>query len=519
MKKHSIQLILSLHLSLLPAILQGSEEISPEARSLVEGNTRFALDLYRDLASADSEVNIFISPWSLSTALGMAWAGARGATADEMAQALHFPFDQTATHPLFGELIENVNAFQEDGKLVLHTANALWPAAGHEILPEYSSILQSEYGAHAESLDFLNNTEGSREHINEWVSDKTAERIPDLIPQGMLSADTAIVLTNAIYFKGAWKTLFDPEKTVEGVFSAPDGSSIDIPMMSLEEDLPFYEDSAVTLVTLPYHDERLEAVLLSPRFGSITGLESRLTPERLQEWLDQRSTTEVTVRIPRFGLSDKRELSDQLKALGMERAFNPSQADFSGIFGQPDIFISWVIHETFLQVREEGTEAAGATGIGFEFTSVGPFFDGSRPFLFLIRDTTSDSLLFLGRVAQPEPLEETASTGPDPEKVRAFFGENASLDADGWWENSAIGRFRAERWPWLEHASLGWLYLDEATAGSGFWLHAADIGWLYSSEVHFPTFWSPSSGWLLYQEGTNDPSWFYSYRDGTWLRH
>ncbi|HKJ91483.1 MAG TPA: serpin family protein, partial [Oceanipulchritudo sp.] len=383
MKSGSILTALILNLSLFPGMIQGAESISPEARSLVDGNTRFALDLYRDLASTDSEANLFISPWSLSTALGMAWAGAVGETADEMAQALHFPFDQDTTHPLFGEIINNMNAFQEEGKLVLHTANALWPAAGHEVLPEYTSILQSEYGAHAESLDFRNNTEASREHINEWVSDKTAERIPDLIPQGMLSAGTAIVLTNAIYFKGAWKTLFDPEKTVEGVFSAADGSSIDIPMMSLEEDLPFYEDSTVTLVTLPYHDERLEAVLLSPRSGSIATLESRLTPQRLQEWLDQRSTIEVTVRIPRFGLSDKRELSEQLKALGMERAFVPYEADFSGIFGQPDIFISFVIHETFLQVREEGTEAAGATGIGFEFTSVGPFFDGSRPFLFL----------------------------------------------------------------------------------------------------------------------------------------
>ncbi len=519
MKSRSTLIAFSLQLSLLPAILQGSDGISAEARSLVEGNTRFALELYRDLAVADSEANIFISPWSLSTALGMAWAGARGPTAEEMAQALHFPFDQTATHPLFGELIDNLNAFQEDGKLVLHTANALWPAAGHEVLPEYTSILQSYYGAHAESLDFRNDTEGSREHINEWVSDKTAERIPDLIPQGMLAANTAIVLTNAIYFKGAWQTLFDPEKTVEDVFNAADGSSIDIPMMFLKEDLPFYEDSTVTLVTLPYHDDRLEAVLLSPRGGSITGLESALTPKRLQEWLEKRSTRNVTVRIPRFGLSDKRMLSDKLRALGMERAFSPSEADFSGIFGQPDIFISWVIHETFLQVREEGTEAAGATGIGMEFVSVGPFFDGSRPFLFLIRDTTSGSLLFLGRVAQPEPLEETASTGPNPEKVRAFFGENASLDADGWWKSAAIGRFRADRWPWLEHTSLGWLYLDEATADSGFWLHAAGLGWLYSSEVHFPTFWSPSEGWLLYQEGTNDPSWFYSYRDGTWLRH
>ena len=519
MKSRSLLTVLSLHLLILSGVLQGSESISPEARSLVDGNTRFALDLYRDLASTDSEANLFISPWSLSTALGMAWAGAVGETADEMAQALNFPFGQSTTHPLFGELIGNLNALQEDGKLILHTANALWPAAGHDVLPEYHTLLQSHYGAHAESLDFRNETEGSREHINEWVSGKTAERIPELIPQGMLSADTAIVLTNAIYFKGAWKTLFDPEKTVEAVFSAADGSSIEIPMMFLKEDLPFYEDSTVTLVTLPYHDERLEAVLLSPRSGSINTLESNLTPERLQNWLDARSTTEVTVRIPRFGLSDKRELSEPLKALGMERAFVPSEADFSGIFGQPDIFISWVIHETFLQVREEGTEAAGATGIGFEFTSIGPYFAGDRPFLFLIRDTTSASLLFLGRVALPEPLEEIVPTDPDPEKVRAFFGEGAFRNENGWWENSIIGPFRADRWPWLEHESLGWLYLDEATAGSGFWLHAASLGWLYSSPLHFPAFWSPSEEWLLYQEGTHDPSWFYHYREGIWHRH
>lgn len=500
--------------------LQAQDGISPEAAGLVEGNNRFALEIYRELAGEEATGNVFISPWSITTAFGMAWAGARGETADQMADVLHFPKDQAGTHPLFGELIDTLNGIQEEGKLVLNTANAIWPAKGHTVLPDYAHILDTYYDAHAESLDYRNDTEGSRQRINGWVADKTADRIKDLIARGILSADTAIVLTNAIYFKGAWQTLFDPEETVDDVFYALDGSEIAVDMMQMREDLLFYEDEAVTMVTLPYHGEDLEAVLITPRNGTILDLEAGLTPETLDSWLGQLEETEnVLVRLPRFSLRYKEELSNILKTLGMPLPFDPWAADFSGIFGVANLFISKVIHETFLQVKEEGTEAAGATAIVIEFTSGNPkpTFSGNRPFLFLIRDKVTGSLLFMGRIAAPEPVEDEGDE-PDQKTVREWFGDEATL-TDGWWENTGIGRFKAGHWPWLEHESLGWLYLDTAAGDpdTGYWLYDFGLGWLHTSAASFPNFWSESEGWLFFLASSSNPCWLYRYSDGAWF--
>lgn len=494
--------------------------ISPEAAGLVEGNNHFALEIYRELADEEATGNLFISPWSITTAFGMAWAGARGETADQMAEVLRFPTDQASNHALFGELIATLNDIQEEGKLVLNTANAMWPTEGHTVLPEYARILDTYYDAHAESLDYRNDTEGSRQRINGWVADKTADRIKDLIARGVLSKDTAIVLTNAIYFKGAWQTLFDPEETVDAVFHALDGSEIAVDMMRMREDLRFYEDDAVTMVTLPYHGEDLEAVLIAPRDGTVRELEASLTPETLSSWLGRLEETEdVLVRLPRFSLRYKAELSTVLKALGMRLPFSREAADFSGIFGAANLFISSVLHETFLQVKEEGTEAAGATAIVIEVESVNPMptFNGNRPFLFLIRDKVTGSLLFMGRVAAPEPIEDETAA-PDEKTVREWFGHGASL-TNGWWENTGIGRFKADHWPWLEHQSLGWLYLDTAPGhpGTGYWLYDFGLGWLHTSAASFPNLWSETAGWVYYLPSSHNPCWLYRYKDEFWF--
>ena len=517
LKRKVVRILLATTLAASPVVGTG-ETISAEAELLVGGNNRFALELYKQLA-AKADGNVFISPWSITTALGMAWAGARGETADEMAEVLHFPSDQAATHPLFGELIDTINGIQEEGKLVLNTANALWPATGHAVLPEYTDILDTQYGAHAEALDYKAETEGSRQRINGWVADQTAERILDLIPEGLLGPDTAIVLTNAIYFKGAWKTLFDPEKTSPALFTASDGTEIEVEMMSMKEELLFYEGDGVTLVTLPYHSEHVEAVLISPDDGDIRALEAKLSTDTIADWLEQRSEAKGNVRLPRFSLRYKEELSSVIKAMGMELPFMPGAADFSGIFGQPNLFISKILHETFLQVKEEGTEAAGATAIIIERTSVvrEPTFNGDRPFLFLIRDTVTGSLLFMGRIAEPDPIEDEPAA-PDPETVRACFGDQVEF-IDGWWQNTSIGRFKADSWPWLQHESLGWLYLDAPTANpaTGFWIYDFTLGWLHTSPASFPTFWSQTNGWVLYLNQSSSPRWFYRYADGNWI--
>lgn len=497
----------------------GEESTAPEAADLVRGNNTLALELYQTVA-AEEDGNVFISPWSISTALGMTWAGARGATADEMAEVLRFPANQATTHALFGELHDALNGIQEAGYLTLRTANAIWPSDREIILPEFAAIINEHYDAHAEVLDYVADTEGSRQRINGWVAERTEDRIPELLMEGVLGRDTAIVLTNAIYFKGAWKTLFDPEDTEDSLFYPSIGEPIEIPMMQMREDLSYYEDEDLRLVTLPYHGEQVEAVLISPKDGNIAALEQALTLDKLEGWLGQRTEEEdVRVRLPRFTLRYKKDLVDGFRQMGMNLPFTGA-ADFSGIFGRKNLAISKIIHETFLQVKEEGTEAAGATAVVIEFTSFvpKPEFNGNRPFLFLIRDNATGSLLFMGRVERPEPIEDDEPTGVDPETIRSCFGEDASLN-DGWWETSGFGRFRAEEWPWIEHDALGWIYVDVPTAqsGRGYWLYDFRLGWLYTTKNLYPNFWNQEEGWLLYITGGAGIRWFYRHGDGAWL--
>lgn len=508
--------VLSLGMPLLSA---EAGPISDEAKALVEGNTRFALDVYRELATT-AEGNVFISPWSISTAFGMTWAGARGATAGEMAAVLHFPFPQAATHPLFGELIGTLDSLQEEGKVVVKTANAVWPSNQATLQPGFLETVDRHYGAHAESLDYLRHTETSRRRINGWVADHTEDRIPNLLPEGSLKPETAMVLTNAVYFNGAWQTLFDPEKTFEGTFQTEGGGEIDMDFMNMQADLRFHTDESVVLVTLPYHGESLEAVLISPRSGDIRQLESVLTPENLADWLDRRSEKQGTVILPRFSLRYRAPLVPVLKSLGMFLPFQPV-ADFSGMFdsdGMPprQFQISDVLHEAFLEVREEGTEAAAATGIVLIPTGGPgpPTFDGTRPFLFLIRDTVTGSLLFIGRVSQPEPLP--ADDPPvDADTVKTLLGEESIPGNDGWWETKSIGRFRATSWPWLEHPAFGRLCLDTRTAdpSAHVWLFGFDTGWLFSSTAHYPDFWSEEYGWLYTPGDPSATGWIYRYAD------
>lgn len=510
-------LFTSLLVPLTPlGMLEGSE-----TGGLVEGLNKFAFEMYAGLAESLDD-NVFFSPWSLSSAFGMAWAGAQGASAAEMSEVFHWDPDPEVTHPAFQSEMTRLNSLEEAGKLQLRTANAIWPAAGMPVLESYQATVSTFYGAHAESLDYGADPEGSRLRINAWVSEKTAEKIPDLIPPDLLGPETAVVLTNAVYFKGAWQTLFDPEDTVPDQFINLQDEAIDIDMMQLREDLFFYEDETVTLVRLPYHDNRMEAVLITSSSGELADVEAQLSPESLQTWLAASAETgDVLVRLPRFEVREKRELSSLLREMGMPTAFSPGQADFSGIFGTQNLFLSKVLHEAVLQVREEGTEAAAATAIVIEVTSIRPkpTFNGNKPFLFLIRDTTSGNLLFIGRIASPEPLER-ATGNADPDEVRALFGAQAAQDANGWWEQTGIGRFSTTYWPWLEHEAFGWMLLETSASSkdAGFWLYTAETGWLYASPQTFPFLWSEHHGWLFFVEGSGQPAWLFRLNDSGWVR-
>lgn len=378
-----------------------------DAQALADGNLAFALDLYHVLA-AGSEGDLFLSPLSVSIALAMTWGGARGETEAQMADTLHFTLAQDALHPAWNALdlaLESTNerAVEQEIPVELSIANALWGQVGFPFLDEYLDLLAVNYGAGLRLLDFAADAEAARGTINDWVADQTEDRIPDLIPAGVLSADTVLVLTNAVYFLAAWNLPFDEDQTADGAFTRVDGSSVTVPFMHQVEQFPYSEGDGWQAVELPYDGEQLSMVLVLPDEGTFSSFESALDASTLQGIMDGLSTAQVTLGLPRFGTESEFSLADTLKALGMTDAFDGARADFSGMSDLGPLYISDVIHKSYIQVDEAGTEAAAATAVVMDFGSAGEPVEMSldRPFLYLIRDVETGSVLFLGRLMDP----------------------------------------------------------------------------------------------------------------------
>jgi serpin B len=387
---------------------------SQDVAAVVSGNNQFAFDLYAELARQE-EGNLFFSPYSVSTALAMTYAGARGSTQAEMADTLHFTLPQDRLHPAFGTIISDLNDGQREG-YQLRVANRLWGQQGYNFLPEFLSTTRDHYGAELAQVDYIGHTEQARQTINYWVEDQTRQKIKDLIPPGVLSEYTRLVWTNAIYFKGDWKYQFDPELTEDAPFQVAADKQIDVRMMHQEGSLKHADFPSFQMLELPYTGEDLSMLALLPheREG-LAELESWLTAERLDQSIDQLQKTDVAVFLPKFEMTCKFGLTSTLASMGMPEAFSPFSADFSGINGQTDLFISDVIHKAFVEVSEEGTEAAAATGVVVGTTSVPPpprLFCADHPFLVLIRDNRTESILFMGRVTEPKTSAE--ATVPEP---------------------------------------------------------------------------------------------------------
>ena len=376
---------------------------SPEdIAAVVDGNNTFALELYQQLAGA-SEDNLFCSPYSVSTALAMTYAGARGNTAVQMAETLHFPLSAEDFHTAMGGLIDQINDPAREG-YSLAVANRLWGQVGYPFLPEFLGTVEENYGAGLEQMDFIGAPEPSRLTINQWVEDQTSNKIKDLLPPDGISPQTRLVLTNAIYFLGDWQYKFDPELTTDTPFYTAPDENIILPMMHQEQDLRYAEYDGLQVIEFPYNNEELSLVALLPEdIDGLPALEQSLTSESLDTYLDGLSETSVSVHLPKFEMTCKFELRDALTAMGMTDAFTGA-ADFSGIDGTRSLFISKILHKAFIQLDEEGTEAAAATAVVMEYSSADPLpeFRADHPFLFLIRDNVTDSILFLGRVMEPE---------------------------------------------------------------------------------------------------------------------
>ena len=375
-------------------------------KNLVDGNNAFALDMYNALRSENG--NLILSPYSISLALAMTYAGARGETESQMAQTLHFA-PQNELHSSFNALDlelkkEPVILNKDQEPLQLNIANAVWAEQTFTFLPEFLDTIAVNYGAGINLADFANKPDQERVTINNWVSEQTEEKINDLLPDGSVTTDTRMVLVNAIYFKADWLDQFDANHTSDYPFNLLDGTQVNIPLMGQEMFIPYTQGNGYAAVELPYAGEIAAMDIIVPDAGRFEEIEAALTNVMFNEIIGDMNETTLMLNLPKFKFERPFNLSSALNQLGMVDAFDSELADFSGMTGNKDLFIGDVIHKAFVAVNEEGTEAAAATAVIMEGATarrvdVSLLID--RPFIFIIRDTVTGQILFIGRVLNP----------------------------------------------------------------------------------------------------------------------
>ena len=349
---------------------------------------------------------MFFSPYSISTALAMTYEGAKGQTAEEMQSVFHFPEDDDERRLGYAGLYNELN--EQDKEYKLSTANALWAQQDFVFLDNYFDVVEGYYGGKVTNLDFIKNTEKSRVTINDWVEDKTNDKIKDLIPKGAINSMTKLVLTNAIYFKGQWARQFDKDDTSDQDFKITSDNIVKVPMMQCaydEAEFNYAENNDLQILELSYSGDDLSMLIFLPKDNDIKTFEDSITVEQLTKWKKNLRKQEVNVFIPKFKFETKYFMAETLKEMGMPIAFS-SSADFSGMTGIRDLYISAVIHQAFVEVNEEGTEAAAATAVVMKLESVAesvsiPTFRADHPFVFMIQEKETGNILFMGRVSDP----------------------------------------------------------------------------------------------------------------------
>ena len=374
------------------------------AAEVTGANNQFAADLYQKYKS--KEGNVFFSPYSISTALAMTYEGAKGQTADEMRTVFHFPADQADMRAGYLGVYSKINA--EGKNYTLKTANALWAQNDFHFEQSYFDTVGQYYGGHVTNLDFRGDTENSRLTINSWVENQTNNRIKDLIPAGVIAPDTRLVLTNAIYFKGKWKYEFNSTLTEKRDFHIDPSNTVQADMMSMaNHEFKYMEDENAQVIELPYSGDEVSMLVILPKNNDINGVESSISYEKINGWKANLHTEEVQqLYLPKFKFETKYFMAQDLADMGMPTAFT-DDADFSGMTGKRDLAISAVIHQAFVEVNEEGTEAAAATAVVIRETSMpgpGPepiIFNADHPFIFVIQDRETGNILFMGRVSDP----------------------------------------------------------------------------------------------------------------------
>ena len=394
------------------ALSEKQRDTSPDVSTsdstkLVEDNSEFAFDLYQALRQQKG--NLFYSPYSISLALAMTYAGARGGTEQQMADTLHFELQQALLHPAFNALDLELASRGEGAKgkddkgFRLHIVNAIWGQKDYKFLNQFLDVLAVNYGAGLRLLDFISEPEQSRITINNWVSDQTEGKIKDLIPQGVIDDLTRLVLTNAIYFNAAWLNPFENELTSDRAFHLLEGDDVTVPMMTQTNSFGYATGDGYQAVELLYDGSELSMIILLPNSGQFESFQNSLNAALVDHIVSDLQSRQVSLTMPKFEFESEFSLADTLAAMGMPMAFS-DEADFSGMTGNRELTISDVLHKSFVSVDEAGTEAAAATAVVVGLTSAPEQpvqVTVDRPFIFLIRDIETGTILFVGQVVNP----------------------------------------------------------------------------------------------------------------------
>jgi len=372
--------------------------------SLVESLNNFSFEFY-DVLKQESSGNLFISPYSIFVAVSMAYEGSNGDTYEEMKSVLNIPQNDSAIEASFGKIYNLLNQNQDGYKI--NTANAFWANKNYEFLDEYLNLLESYYMAEAKNLDFSKNVEAA-DAINFWVEEQTNGKITDLIQSSSLSELTKLVLTNAIYFKGDWQKQFNVDDTYEEDFNLSSGNKVKVDMMKFTGEGAIFNYTStemLQILELPYSDNDLSMLIILPKENDIEQIESVVTYDNLDEWRNNLLEQKIDIYLPKFELETKYGLNSALQNMGINDAFIPGVADFSGIDGTHDLFINGIVHKAYVKVDEKGTEAAAATGVIIGVTSIEDSneFKADHPFIFLIQHKETGAVLFLGKVTNPLP--------------------------------------------------------------------------------------------------------------------
>ncbi len=379
---------------------------SADQIEVVEGSNAFAVDLYGQISAQPG--NLFFSPESISTAFAMAYAGAQGQTAAEMGKVFHFTLPPERLHPAMGALLAGMNGPHQG--YALSVADALWGEQDEHFLPAYLQLVETNYGAGFNQVDFKTSPDAARATINQWVEQQTNNKIQNLLSAGSVTPLTRLILTNAIYFKAAWADQFQQSATKNADFHLSAGKTIQAPMMHNSGSYAYFKGPSFQALLLPYEKNEISMLILLPDdVDGLSALEGSLTAANLEKWIAALGNEgKAIVSLPRFKITQQFELSPTLENLGMKTAFDASSADFSAMTGDKSLSISAAIHKAYIDLDEDGTEAAAATAVMMTGMAMRPMptpppivFTADHPFLFLIRDNASGAILFMGRLTDP----------------------------------------------------------------------------------------------------------------------